>query len=741
MITEELVDFIKRQKNIGVSDETLFSILEPQGWTRADYQEALKAVDAEAKEVATPLQGVQMPVQPAVPEVSLPPDTPPTNQPTKTFVADNASNGAPSLAMDDSDAMVDLSSEAIRREPMQARELGTPTEQEMLTDPEEVIDISENPAPVGPPPSVDVVSVMQRGVEATRGQVASEMPATMPEPLNPVGIPSVSTQATPLPQEPTAPHPVVPATMPSPVATPETTPTPQPAPSSAQNLSQSPMTPVPAPAPAPQVGQQSVVAPQPTTPAPMQTISDGVPADLSARGKKSHPGKVIAIVLVLLLVVATVLQLVGLLGIPGLPVLVQNNAQTVREAYAFVATNDDLGAIGFQATLQMDHTDPSQSISATLGGQHEFFSADQHQGIYSFRIRRGPVSAAGEVRFRGDQLWLRFLEAGPQVFMMGLRMDEYINTWFAFDMPILIANGSLLLDPDQVLPGTTSPTERVGPGALVSEALLPLLSSEVDDAEDGNLSSGQKAVMITPSEDWARSIMQRMLVSFDFILGGYADSAEISSILESLRAGGSVLVVNDDGAPVTFSVPLFAQASDMGELSGGLEIQFAEFNQPVDVESPGVSMSFSDFLDRGPAQSSGLVINGSELLRRTLQDARINTVIDAMGIASRGAQIAFQESGTYQNICQSPETLEVYGVLVDTFPEITPDCVAGETEFMFFTAFDGGYVCADSARFVGLLDRAPTGLACAEPIAPEPVEDLGPEEDLGLENEEVGEVM
>lgn len=696
MITEELVEFIKRQQKIGVSRETLEKILAPHGWTSADMDEALEAIATEAKELASAnVGGVTAPVPNPVAAPA-----PVASKPPVTFGAPEPVAEAGGMAeVADLDADAGLGNGA---SPMMAADqpASTPTAAP-----------SRRPAdavtPMGPPPSSDVLGAIERG-RAQSVTIAPEPMAT-PAALTPMSPVVPAPTPTPTPT-PVAPSPVAPAPVAEPAPAAVTPPAPvapvAPAPMRAAAMPNPAATPNPAPNPM-------------ATPAPVGMQTASTPADLVARGhKKNHVGIAVLVIVLLLLVGGAALQLFGVISIPGLPVLVGKEKAAVDQMAEFVM-GDSVGSVDFQATMQLNHaTDAAQSVQATLSGRHEFFSPEQQTATYTFRVARGPVTAAGEVRVLGDAVWLRFSEASDTVELLGQPMSEYLGAWFRFDAGLLAADGYLLFDPNQV-EGPSAPTGETLSNALVL-ALDGLTSAPATAAEVGQLADGQVAAQIEASASWAQDVTRQVLRSIDRWLGGYADSQEVVAILDTLRSGAVVaLIQQGSGQPDVVSVPLRAQAADFGELSGNLEVRFNTFNQTVDVPTPTTSVvTFTEYLSaKQSGATEGLAIDGTQLLRRTLQDARITTVIDALSIAGRDARETYQTSNTYEGTCSAATTNQAFAALVETFPEVSPQCQASESEFMLFTAFDGGYVCADSNRFVGLLDEAPVGNICVEPAS------------------------
>lgn len=693
MITEELVEFIKRQQKIGVSRETLEKILAPHGWTSADMDEALRAIVTEAKELAAANipGGVTAPVPNPTPAAP----TPLASRPPVTFGDISAPEGETS----EESEMADLDIAA-----GQAVGVSTPEPKEAVASAPVTPLQPERPkdavTPMGPPPSSDVMGAIERGrAESSDAKLAQSMATPIaPAPMSPIA-PAPSPTPTPVVPPPAAPAPALEST---PAAT--TPPAPAAMPTAA----------MPNPATPPNPTPNSMATPAPVG---MQTAS--TPADLVARGhKKNHVGIAVLVIVLLLLVGGAALQLFGVISIPGLPVLVGKEKAAVDQMAGFVM-GDSVGSVDFQATMQLNHaTDAAQSVQATLSGRHEFFSPEQQAATYTFRVARGSVTAAGEVRILGDAVWLRFSEASDSVELLGQPMGEYLGAWFRFDAGLLAADGYLLFDPNQV-EGPLAPT-----GETLSDTLVLVLdgltSAPATAAEVGQLADGQVAAQIEASASWTQDVTRQVLRSIDRWLGGYADSQEVVAILDTLRNGAVVaLIQQGSGQPDVISVPLRAQAADFGELSGNLEVRFNAFNQTVDVPTPTTSVvSFTEYLSaKQSGATEGLAIDGTQLLRRTLQDARITTVIDALSIAGRDARETYQTTNTYEGTCSAATTNQAFAALVETFPEVSPECQASESEFMLFTAFDGGYVCADSNRFVGLLDEAPVGNVCVEPAS------------------------
>ncbi len=445
----------------------------------------------------------------------------------------------------------------------------------------------------------------------------------------------------------------------------------------------------------------------------MQTIT---PTDLKERNpKKRHTGIAVIVVILLLLVGAAALQLFGVISIPGMPTIVGAEKGAVQKATAFVK-GESLGAVDFQTTVQIAHeSDSAQSIQGTITGRHEFFSPDQQSAMYTFQFSRSNISAAGDIRLSDETLWLRLTEASPDVQLLGLSMQDYLGTWFQFDRGLLMADGYLLFDPSHIAGPNTPAGSDQSASSILSRGLLEIESASISKAEVGQLSDGEVAANIEVSASWTQDIVRDILRSVDRWLGGYADNQDLVAILDTLRSDPVVLLVDrESGEPKVLSIPIRAQAADFGTMSGTIETRFDSFNQTVDIVVPGTSVvSFDEFLTaRQQGSTNNAIIDGTQLLRRTLQDARITNVIDVLSFASRSAREQFEVTSSYISTCSADTTQTSFASLAETFPSVSPECMANEESFVIFTAFDGGYVCADSERFVGLLDEVPTGDAC-----------------------------
>jgi len=681
MTTQELVDFIRRQNDIGVSKETVTKILTKHGWDVADVEEGYRAINQE-------VEAIDVPAKPAVTSNTQTPLMSFGGQPSNSQPAQMGADGRDALAAEIDSVLNTKTQETPHMEDQSVADVSVPQlDQEVSTPvPSEVTAPQPVPGTISPAPQAVAPSSVQSKPQAasydTTPPWMQQAPVvTAPEPQPTVASPETQTITEPV-AAPVQEPPILDPYRENPLETKEEV---SPAPQAVETK--------------PPVAQPSF---QPEK-LGMQTIAEGV-AGATPKPKKKRGALFVILAVVLLLLVGAGLQLFGVISIPGLPSLSKDPSTLWRSALASV---EQAGAFEYRAFLQINNTnDPAERLVVNVDAKHEFFAPENQIGVYIFDVTSGSESFAGELRFQNQNVQFRPTQASEGVMLANLQLSEYVGDWFVFSAESLKQNGHLLFDV-QSLGGMQRQADTA---EILSNLLISL--AELQVAPYDGVSEGEDEMfMVAPAETAVPQTVDSFASVVEPYLQGVMDQPNIVAVLSTLTP--EFMTISVSGNELKTAVLPFS--ADNGGYEGQLELQVVNIDQPVDI-TPNArqSLALSEYIAmRSDGEvMDGFSIDGDRLLVDLLQNARVYVALDFLAEAQRLGQIYGSENGSYSGICAEQGINMTLADFATTFPDAQADCRTNGVDFVLLSPFDTGFVCADSTQFISAIDTAPQGFTC-----------------------------
>lgn len=667
MITQELVEFIRRQKEIGVSKSVVHKMLTEHGWDASDVEEGYESLEKEA----IVLDGVT--------PVKKEPELANVEKPLVSFSMDKKVEdyvSGDSLIINNGDP-----SEEERQRVNLSEKIDTILNSNLPKSTSGKIDSFVSKNPENKEAGANVIKPKESTLESPVIDPYQEYP-TLTKSLEPTSVKSQDdarvSENISIEKDGEKPFLVQ-----DPVMTPKE----------------------------PELKKENTFQPERLG---MQTIATSIEGNRS--GNKRNKKKILFILIPALLLVALIFQFLGIIKIPGLPIFFDNSRSVWKSTIASLINTEDIRAIEYNVDFSLaSERDPGNRVVLSVDAKHEYFSKENQIGTYIFDLSTGQSSLAGEVRFQGDDVLFRATRASEDISMAGLTMSEFEGDWFVFSGANLKQNGNLIFNPNSF---TSLVHNDLSFGEILKDVLtgaeeLPVVKVEKTEGENFD----QENIQVGLVGRLLSNMASRLATVADPYIQGHLDNPGVVEVLEYVSADVVDLSVDKKTGNVENAYFELRSFGGDGNYKGELEIEITSINKSVEPFSvlPS-STAFDEYMiakiDR--EDLSKRAVDGDRLLLDLLQNARLKEATALLAEAQRRGQVLGLENSSYTGLCSSAGVEEALEEVTATFPNIVTSCRTDGIDFSLSGPFDVGYICADSTQYIGIIDEDPKGVLCVD---------------------------
>ena len=432
------------------------------------------------------------------------------------------------------------------------------------------------------------------------------------------------------------------------------------------------------------------------------------------KAKKSRRWIWVVISLLLLLVVGVFVYFSGLVDFSKFSLFGNSPSRVLSSLSTTWQGDQSFKAVSYQLAFDMNNTSRAgDTLSVNIEGQMEFFDPENKLGKLTFSAQNNNENLSGDIHYRGKEIMFRPTQASNNVSLFGLNMSSYAGDWFLFSTPVLKEKGYLLFENNEARSGDLAVNFDFISSLktwLNEVSLLDVVKDPSTNSEQGTLS-----LLISPPVVPTKALLGQMLLGLDYYLGASLDQPNVKAILDSIEPEPlSVLVNTESSTASRLSLP-FSALGELGQVyDGNLVINLSNYNMPVDLNTEPVNLvTLEEYVSMGNSnQGERIMINGDQLLTAVSEQSFFMRVVDRLSKAGQSALRFGLENNGYVGVCEDVAVNQAMADVGLVAGQITADCRSSQNSFILLAETQSGFFCTDATQLTNRLESRPAGLSC-----------------------------